>query len=88
MVIEAMGLGVADTVRRALADLAFTRAGLVRTTGEASFATDLEGVFAAGALTNGGASVSQCVADGMAAAGEIDRFLQDAPGRNRPGETT
>lgn len=75
MVVEAMGLEVADEARSALADLAFTPRGLVATLAADTFATELSGVFAAGALVNGGASVVQCIAEGMRAADEIDRFL-------------
>lgn len=35
-----------------------------------------EGVFAAGALVNGGASVQQCMQEGFAAAEEIDHYLK------------
>lgn len=54
LIIEAMGLEVADSVR------AFV---------------DVEGVYAAGALMNGGASVGQCVAEGVAVAETIHRDL-------------
>lgn len=76
MVIEAMGLQVADELRTALEGVAFTDDGLVKTAGEDSFGTELEKVFVAGALINGGASVAQCVAEGMRAAEEIDGFLR------------
>ena len=38
--------------------------------------TSLAGVHAAGALVNGGASVARCVAEGLAAAADIDATLQ------------
>lgn len=38
--------------------------------------TQVDGLFAAGALVNGGASVRQCVQEGFDAAEEIDRFLK------------
>ena len=75
MVIEAMGLGVTAGLRDALKDIAFTEEGLVQTTGMGSYATSLPRVFAAGGLVNGGASVAECVAEGMQAAKEIDTFL-------------
>ena len=75
MVIEAMGLRVSDGLQDALEGIVFTEDGLIRTVGEDSFATGLDGVFAAGALINGGATVAQCVAEGMRAAEEINRML-------------
>lgn len=76
MVIEAMGLKLPDVLKDAVSDLSFTDSGLVRTAGEDSCATGTAGVFAAGAVINGGASVCQCVAEGMKAADEIDNFLR------------
>jgi YcaO-like protein with predicted kinase domain len=38
--------------------------------------TERDGVFTAGAVINGGASVGKCVAEGMQAATQIDQFLQ------------
>ncbi len=76
MVIEAMGLGVDAGLKDALTGIAFAENGLVQTPGPGTFATTLDKVFAAGALINGGASVAQCVAEGMQAAEEIDAFLE------------
>ena len=56
LVIEAMELQAADSVRAVLA-------------GEAGR------IYTAGALVNGGASVSHCVAEGLAAAAAIDRDI-------------
>jgi len=75
LVIEAMGLGVSDDLKDAAKGVAFTDNGLIRTVNEDSFATGLDKVFVAGALINGGASVVQCIAEGMKAAEEIDRSL-------------
>lgn len=78
MVIEAMGLGVSDELKDALERVVFTDNGLIKTVGEDSFSTGLDKVFAAGALINGGASVVQCIAEGMKAAEEIDRLLRSS----------
>ncbi len=75
LAIEAMGLRVSDAVRGALDGVDFTAHDLVAVTGDGSFATCLDGVYAAGGLINGGASVAQCIAEGMAAAEEIDGKL-------------
>ncbi len=74
MVIEAMGLGVEPALQSALNGLACTPEGLVQTAAD-SFACELPGVFAGGGLINGGASVVQCVAEGMRAAREIGVYL-------------
>lgn len=76
LVIAAMGLGVEPGLRRALPGVAFTEHGLVGTAGAASFACSLRGVFAGGGVINGGASVVQCVAEGMKAAVEIDEWIK------------
>lgn len=75
MVIEAMGLTIDATLRGALQELNFTSAGLLKTISTDSFHTAINPVFAAGALINGGASVPQCVSEGMRAAQEIDHWL-------------
>jgi len=56
LVIEAMGLEVADSIRAALA-------------------SKDDGIYTAGAVVNGGASVSRCVAEGLATADAIHRDL-------------
>ena len=75
MVIEAMGLQIATHTREALPGIDFAEAGLVKTMQDNPFSTTLEGVFAAGAMINGGASVAQCIAEGMQAAKTIDKFI-------------
>ncbi|MBN2302028.1 MAG: FAD-dependent oxidoreductase [Lentisphaerae bacterium] len=75
MVIEAMGLGISSQLRNAIAGVTFTTTGLVKTVRENSFETELNKVFAAGALINGGSTVAQCIAEGMQAADEIDKLL-------------
>lgn len=83
MVVEAMGLGVSDGLRQALPGIALGADGLVQTAAEGVFSTGVDGVFAAGGLVNGGASVAQCVAEGMRAAAAIDEYL--AAGRQAGG---
>ncbi len=79
MVIEAMGLRVADCVRESLTRIDFTEIGLVRTLDDPAFSTALDGVFAAGSIINGGASVAQCIAEGMQVAKAIEQFCQSCP---------
>ncbi|MFC1497803.1 FAD-dependent oxidoreductase [Verrucomicrobiota bacterium] len=81
MVIEAMGLGISDKLKNALKGANFTDSGLIETAGKDSFAAGINGVFAVGALINGGASVAQCVSEGMKVAGEIDIFLSSGTKR-------
>ncbi len=76
MVIEAMGLGIANDIKKALKGVQYTKHGLVRTSEEGSFASGLERVFVAGGLINGGASVVHCIVDGMKAAEEISYCLR------------
>ncbi|MEI6150045.1 MAG: FAD-dependent oxidoreductase, partial [bacterium] len=76
LIIEAMGLGLEASLASALKECSFTGEGLVKTAEGASFACGLPGVFAGGGVINGGASVSQCVAEGMRAGHEIDLFLR------------
>lgn len=64
LVIEAMELQVTDSLRGALAGVLLPAAGN-------GCRTNLDRVYAAGALVNGGASVGQCVAEGLAAAAAI-----------------
>ena len=73
LVIETMGLEVADPVRAALRDLPQDVAGRIKVT--ETFRTRMEGVYAAGGLVNGGASVGQCVEEGMKAAEAIHSDL-------------
>jgi NADPH-dependent glutamate synthase beta subunit-like oxidoreductase len=75
LVIEAMGLGVSDELKKALQGISWEDSGLVRTVSAGSFATGLDRVFVAGALINGGASAVQCISEGMKAAEEIDGVL-------------
>jgi glutamate synthase (NADPH/NADH) small chain len=76
LIIEAMGLGVEASLASALKGCSFTKEGLLITAEGASLACGLLGLFAGGGLINGGASVSQCVAEGMRAGHEIDQLLR------------
>jgi NADPH-dependent glutamate synthase beta subunit-like oxidoreductase/2,4-dienoyl-CoA reductase-like NADH-dependent reductase (Old Yellow Enzyme family) len=76
LIIEAMGLRVADSLRAALAGVDFSSDGRVSI--DAAHRTNIGRVYAAGALVNGGASVGQCVAEGLAAAEAIHLDLQNS----------
>jgi NADPH-dependent glutamate synthase beta subunit-like oxidoreductase len=76
LIIEAMGLGLEASLTSALQGCSFTDEGLVKTAEGASLACGLPGVFAGGGVINGGASVSQCVAEGMRAGRKIDLLLR------------
>jgi NADPH-dependent glutamate synthase beta subunit-like oxidoreductase/2,4-dienoyl-CoA reductase-like NADH-dependent reductase (Old Yellow Enzyme family) len=75
LVVEALGQKAGEDLRAALAGVAFTRAGRI-STGAGSCATSRAGVYAAGDIVNGGATVVEAVAEGARAAREIDRFLK------------
>jgi NADPH-dependent glutamate synthase beta subunit-like oxidoreductase/2,4-dienoyl-CoA reductase-like NADH-dependent reductase (Old Yellow Enzyme family) len=77
LVIEAMGLGLEKGLVDALAGCELNEQGLVRRVSGSSYSCGLPGVYVGGALINGGASVVQCVAEGMAAGCEIDAWLGD-----------
>jgi NADPH-dependent glutamate synthase beta subunit-like oxidoreductase len=81
LVIEAMGLTVDDSLRRELEEAGFTQAGLLALLEDGSARTRLEGVYAGGALVNGGASVARCIAEGLRAADEMARALGAGQGR-------
>lgn len=75
-VIEAMELQVADSVRAALAGLSLGRDGRVQILD--GYRTNLDRVYSAGGLVNGGASVAQCVAEGVSAAATMHHDLMIA----------
>jgi len=76
LVIEAIGQGLSDEVRSALAaGVELTDKGLVKTR-NGSTATSAPGVYAGGDLVNGGTTAVQGVAEGMRAAEEIERMLR------------
>jgi NADPH-dependent glutamate synthase beta subunit-like oxidoreductase/2,4-dienoyl-CoA reductase-like NADH-dependent reductase (Old Yellow Enzyme family) len=75
LVIEAMGLGLDERVKAALTGCRFDARGLVEVAGGGSLACGPEGVYAGGGMINGGATVVQCIEEGMRAARELDRFL-------------
>jgi 2,4-dienoyl-CoA reductase (NADPH2) len=78
LAVEALGQTVTDELRAALPGVRFTEEGLVWTRG-GGFETSRAGVFAAGDLINGGATVARAVAEGVRAARQIDDFLRAEP---------
>lgn len=80
LIIEAMGLGLEASLSSALQACSFSAEGLVKTAGDVSLACGVPGLFAGGGMVNGGASVSQCVAEGMRAGLEIDMYLRGCQG--------
>lgn len=75
LIIEAMGLGVGEALAAALSPCELTGEGLVKTVGANSLSCGIPGVYAGGGLINGGASVVQCVEEGMRAGREISDYL-------------
>ena len=73
MAVEAMGLGLADSLKQAMTGVALTDRGLVQV--DCQFATSVPGVYAAGDLVNGGTTAVQGIAEGMAAALSINSTL-------------
>ncbi len=71
LAIEAIGQGMDQTVKNALADLALTKWNTVQVGGN-SQRTSLPDVYAAGDLASGGTTAVQGIAEGMKAADEID----------------
>lgn len=74
LVIEAMGLQISDQLRRNLPGIDFNDFGLIAIANGSQ--TSRQGVFAAGGLVNGGASVARCIAEGLAAAELIHQQLE------------
>jgi NADPH-dependent glutamate synthase beta subunit-like oxidoreductase len=74
VVVEAIGQAPPKDVDRLLPGVEF-KSGLIQTE-EGSLATSRPGVFAGGDLVRGASTVVSAVADGMAAANEIDEFLR------------
>ena len=74
IVVEAIGQESAEEINKILPGVEL-RNGLIQTK-ENSLATSRQGVFAGGDLVRGPSTVVAAVADGMAAAKEIEQFLQ------------
>jgi len=74
VVVEAIGQGPQEDIGEILPGVEL-RGGLIRTK-EGTLATSRPGVFAGGDLVRGSSTVVSAVADGMAAANEIDEFLR------------
>jgi len=79
LIVEAMGLELEPSLKSALQGCALTGDGLLQTAGGESLACALPGVYAGGGMINGGASVVQCIAEGMRAGREMDIFLAEYP---------
>jgi 2,4-dienoyl-CoA reductase (NADPH2) len=75
LAIEAIGQQADPELSSALAGVELSRSGLVRTL-DGAFQTTRPGVFAAGDIVNGGATVVQAVAEGARAAEMIDGWLR------------
>jgi NADPH-dependent glutamate synthase beta subunit-like oxidoreductase/2,4-dienoyl-CoA reductase-like NADH-dependent reductase (Old Yellow Enzyme family) len=86
LIIEAMGLGLEKSLTAALQGCQFSEEGLVKTPNGSSLSTGLSGIYAGGGVINGGASVVQCVAEGMRAGREIDVFLKKNAGKHETGK--
>jgi dihydropyrimidine dehydrogenase (NAD+) subunit PreT len=76
MIIEARGLGIEPSLQQAIQECTFGAEGLVMPPLRGSLACGMPDVFAGGGLINGGASVVQCVAEGMKAGCEMDTYLR------------
>jgi glutamate synthase (NADPH/NADH) small chain len=76
MVIEALGQKAPDDLSQMLPGVKLSPQNLVLV-GPGHHATSRRGVFAGGDIVNGGATAVQAVADGLAAAEEIDAFLRE-----------
>jgi glutamate synthase (NADPH/NADH) small chain len=74
LVVEAFGQVMDESLKKVLSDIRLTRHGLI-SINKSSFATSRTGVFAAGDVVNGGATVVQAVAEGSDAADAIDAYL-------------
>ncbi|MBL7188402.1 MAG: FAD-dependent oxidoreductase [Phycisphaerae bacterium] len=74
VVVEAIGQGPQEDIGEILPGVEL-RGGLIQTE-EGTLATSRPGVFAGGDLVRGASTVVSAVADGMAAANEIDEFLR------------
>ncbi|MHC4569786.1 MAG: FAD-dependent oxidoreductase [Planctomycetota bacterium] len=74
VVVEAIGQAPPEGIDRMLPGVEL-KSGLIRTE-EGTLATSRPGVYAGGDLVRGASTVVSAVADGMAAADEIDKFLK------------
>jgi glutamate synthase (NADPH/NADH) small chain len=76
VVVEAIGQEPLENIGEILPGVDI-KAGLIRTN-EGTLATSRPGVYAGGDLVRGASTVVAAVADGMAAANEIDEFLKQS----------
>ncbi len=79
MVVEATGQRLASSVAGSLGPVRVSAEGLI-VADPATFATDADGVYAAGDCTNGGETAVKAVAEGMKAAESIDDYLRTGKG--------
>lgn len=75
MVIEAIGEQTPPEIEKVLHPVKLTSRGLIQIDQE-TWMTSEKGVFAAGDLVNGGATVVQAIAEGRLAAESVNRFLK------------
>jgi glutamate synthase (NADPH/NADH) small chain len=75
LVIEALGQTIDNDLRQALASLRLTDGGLLWASTD-TLETSRPGVYAAGDIINGGATVVQAVAEGTRAARAMDEWLR------------
>lgn len=87
LVVEAIGQQVGEELTEALSGLKFTQQGRLWTR-ERSFETSRPGVFAAGDIVNGGATVVEAVAEGSCAAREIDEYVRSRQERRWTSSST
>jgi NADPH-dependent glutamate synthase beta subunit-like oxidoreductase/2,4-dienoyl-CoA reductase-like NADH-dependent reductase (Old Yellow Enzyme family) len=74
MVVEALGQKIPGELKRAIQSLELTGRELIAV-GENSFATNVEGVFAAGDIISGGTTAVRSISEGMKAAEEVCSYL-------------
>ena len=76
IVVQAVGQALSEDIGKILPGIEFKN-GLIQTS-ERTLATSRPGVFAGGDLVRGASTVVAAVADGMAAAKEINEFLKQS----------
>ena len=80
LVVEALGQKPPDNLNEIVPGVELTEDQLI-VVGPNDHRTNRQGVFAGGDIVNGGITVVQAVADGLAAAEEIDSFLLGKDGK-------
>lgn len=77
MVIEALGQKAPDNLREMIPGVQLTDNNLIAIV-PGNHATSRKGVYAGGDIVNGGQTAVQAVADGLAAADEINNYLKES----------